>query len=462
MSRLSATTLALALALVLASALASPPPPPPAPAPAPPRFPWLAPGEPIEARVQALLAAMTLEAKVAQTLQDISQRNSAAAFLAKYGALGFGAVSELFFAGSSVSLLNSVQQALLTNSTYGIPLLVWQETLHTAQSNGTIFPAPALWGATFDAELVRAAAEVIGAETRVRGVHMGFSPELQVDTDPRFGRTMEAFGEDPSLVAALGVAYATGLQGGAVGGPSTYANVTALIAEAKHYAAYGQGGMDGIATDIANRTLFNVYLRPWRAYFREAGGRGAMVSHQSLNGAPNHANRWLLTDVWRKLFGAELSFLASDDGDVDRLANFGVALDCESEAVLAVAAGLDADLGPACFDTLVAAVRAGLVDEAHIDRAAGNVLRAKFAAGLFDGYANGTVEFGPAMQTPAAKALAYRLASEGIVMLQNLNATLPLDIGGKVRRLAVLGQNAGCPKNVLPKYCPARGMYEGA
>ena len=220
--------------------------------------------------------------------------------------------------------------------------------------------------------------------------------------------------------------------------------------------------MDGIATDIANRTLFNVYLRPWRAYFREAGGRGAMVSHQSLNGVPNHANRWLLTDVWRTLFGAEQSFLASDDGDVGRLANFGVALDCESEAVLAVAAGLDADLGPACYDNLVAAVRAGLVDEAHVDRAAGNVLRAKFAAGLFDGHANGTVNYGPAMQTPAAKALAYRLASEGIVLLQNQNGTLPLDIGGKVRRLAVLGQNAGCAKNVLPKYCPARGMYEGA
>ena len=426
--------------------------------------PWLAPGQPIEARVQALLAAMSLEAKVAQTLQDISQRNSVEAFLARYGALGFGAVSELFFAGSSVALLNSVQQALLTNSTYGIPLLVWQETLHTAQSNGTIFPSPALWGATFDAELVRAAAEVIGAETRVRGVHMGFSPELQVDTDPRFGRTMEAFGEDPALVAALGVAYATGLQGGATGGPATYGNFSALVSEAKHFAAYGQGGMDGIATDIANRTLFDVYLRPWRAYFREAGGRGAMVSHQSLNGVPNHASHFLLTDVWRGLIGAEQSFLASDDGDVGRLANFGVASDCPSGAVLAVAAGLDADLGPACFDSLVAAVRAGEVDEAHIDRAAGNVLRSKFGAGLFDGAANGTVEFGPAMQTPAAKALAYRLAAEGIVLLQNANATLPLDIraGGKVRNLAVLGQNAGCAKNVLPKYCPARGMYEGA
>ena len=429
---------------------------------APEARPWLAPSQPIEARVASLLAAMTLEAKVAQTLQDISQRHSAASFLAQWGNTSLGAVSELYFSGESVDLLNAVQAALIANSTYGIPLLVWQETLHTAQSNGTIFPSPAGWGSTWDAALVRDAAAVIGAETRARGVHMGFSPELQVDTDPRFGRFMEAFSEDPRLVSLLGVAYATGAQGGAVGGPDSYGNFSAIITNAKHAAAYGQGGMDGIGTDIANRTLFDFYLRPWKHYFAEAGGRGAMISHQSLNGSPNHANRWLLTDVFRGLFNASHAFFASDDGDVDRLAAYGVALDCETGASLALAAGLDADLGPACFQTLVSAVRGGLVDEALVDRAAGNVLRSKFAAGLFDGAATADPSWGPRMQTPAAKTLAYRVAAEGVVLLQNENSTLPLDIGGAVRRVAVIGPNAGCAKNVLPKYCPARGMYEGA
>jgi beta-glucosidase len=423
--------------------------------------PWLAPG-PIEPRVQALLAAMSLEAKVAQTLQDISQRHSPAAFLAQWGNTSLGAVSELYFSGESVEELNAVQQALIANSSYGIPLLVWQETLHTAQSNGTIFPSPAGWGSTFDAELVRDAAAVIGAETRARGVHMGFSPELQVDTDPRFGRFMEAFAEDPRLVSLLGVAYATGAQGGAIGGPDSYANFSAIITNAKHAAAYGFGGMDGIAADIANRSLFDIYLRPWKHYFGEAGGRGAMVSHQSLNGSPNHANRWLLTDVFRGAFGANHSFFASDDGDVGRLESFGVAPDCPTSAVLAIEAGLDADLGPACFQTLVDSVSSGALDEAHVDRAAANVLRSKFAAGLFDGAAVADPNFGPKMQTEQAKALAYRVAAEGIVLVQNLNNTLPLDLGGKVRRVAVIGPNAGCASNVLPKYCAARGVYEGA
>ncbi len=87
---------------------------------------------------------------------------------------------------------------------------------------------------------------------------------LQVDTDPRFGRTEEAFGEDPQLVSVLGEAYALGMMGGETGGPNTYLGPNSVVTEAKHFAAYGYGGKDAYRTDVSDRTLFDVYLKPWK------------------------------------------------------------------------------------------------------------------------------------------------------------------------------------------------------
>ena len=153
---------------------------------------------------------------------------------------------------------------LLRNPRYNIPLSFYAETLHSAQNGATIFPAPAgkphdhwwhlgcilprvpaiiVWaglGATWNVPLVRQVAEVIGYEARLKGIDRGWSPELQVATDPRFGRFDESFGECPHLVSHMGVAFAAGLQGGAIGGPDTYANFSAVLTEAKHYGGYGQ------------------------------------------------------------------------------------------------------------------------------------------------------------------------------------------------------------------------------
>ena len=218
--------------------------------------------------------------------------------------------------------------------------------------------------------------------------------------------------------------------------------------------SFGQSGMDGLSTDIANATLFNVYLRPWRAYAQKAGGRGLMASHQALNGVPNHSNRWLLTEVWRGKFGANHSFTASDQDDVTRLyvngrgLGFGVAPDCLHAGAMALNAGLDSALGYGCFQSLTQALEQGLIDMAALDRAAGNVLRAKFAAGLFDGHAYSDPAALAKMRSPAARRLAYESAVESITMVQNRNETLPLRLGpGHVQKVAVVGPNAGCANN---------------
>ena len=155
---------------------------------------------------------------------------------------------------------------------------------------GSIFPMPAGQGATWNRSMVRAVAAAIAAESRASGADRGFSPELQVATDPRFGRTQENFGGDPYLVSELGVAATLGLHGGDTGGPGGYLPdyTTTITSEAKHYAVYGFGDADGSPADVSIPTLYDVYLRPWKAYV-QAGGRGVMAAHNTVNG---------VLDIW--------------------------------------------------------------------------------------------------------------------------------------------------------------------
>ena len=154
----------------------------------------------------------------------------------------------------------------------------------------------------------------------------GLSPEINVITDPRFGRTEENFGEDPALVEAMAVAAVTGLQGGTQQ-PSEYLAdaTTGIVCEAKHCCAYGAGGRDGNSADVSQKTLHDVYLRPWKAYIA-AGGRGMMLSHNELNGVQMHANDYIMTELFRTSLGYQgaegffsssssfLSFLKDTEG----------------------------------------------------------------------------------------------------------------------------------------------------
>jgi hypothetical protein len=189
---------------------------------------------PIEPRVQALLSKMTPEAKVAQLMIGRGPKPGTGNWPD-----GFGCTPGMSYAGDDAGrALSHTEQAAandalqkwaLENTTYGIPLTFYAETLHTAQNGATVFPAPAGLGATWNVPLVRKAAETIGYEARLKGIDRAWSPELQVATDPRFGRFDESFAEDPHFVANVGVAFADGLQGGAVGGPDTYGNFSAML-----------------------------------------------------------------------------------------------------------------------------------------------------------------------------------------------------------------------------------------
>lgn len=442
-----------------------------------PARPWLLDAAaPIDERVAALLSAMTLEEKVNQLLIPWPDSYNATSLLAKYGSTSLGAVYaySISFPGMTASdSLNYLQAMLLNSSRLGIPVTYISETLHSSVSGGAAFPNPTLLSATWDVNLIEAVGAVIGLEARIAGVGRGYAPVLQVTTDPRFGRYEEAYGEDPFLVSRCGLAMVLGQQG-AAGGPDTYINSSVKVAlEAKHAAAYAFSGRDWGRADISERTLMDVYIRPWKAAIQEGGLRGLMVSHNEINGLPNHGSGPLLSGILRGLLGGEKLFFSSDAGDVSAIESYGITASGNESAIYALTAGLDQELVASTYPSLVDSVTRGLVDISYVDAAVTRLLREKFALGLFDGHwqINASAA-AAALDAPAHRALAYTAAAEGIVLLQNDAAPnspngagtplLPLTgLGTSITRIALVGPNLGCPQSPHTDSCPAAEAYRG-
>lgn len=396
---------------------------------------------PVDTRVAALLAKMTNAEKAAQTILFTAWVDNASAYKAAielYNSTGVGALSGEGCGDAQCTRLayqNAAQATIINRSRLHIPASFICETLHSADGISTIFPMPCLQGATWNTELVHDVATSIARQARAGGVDRGFSPEINVCTDPRFGRSEENFGEDPALVSALGVAAVTGLHGDNMEGASSYLPTGAIVSEAKHAAAYGFAGRDGGPADLSQRTLHDVYFRPWKEYVA-AGGRGAMMSHNSINDIPAHANAELMN--FMRSAGGDASagmLIASDECDVANLMNtvdkgrvrgFGIAANLSHAGALSMTAGLDQEF---CFNGNNADLSAflgsdklvdsGQISQSVLDRAASNVLRAKFAAGLFENpYVDINASIGT-FDTAEDRRLARRVAVEGAVLLKN-------------------------------------------
>jgi len=417
---------------------------------------------------------MTIPEMVAQLFYS-NPPTSDPAELLKLAPLGFGGMNLDF----PPSQRNAIQAAYMGNQTrLGIPVSFYAETLRSGGvSDTTIFPVPALLGCTWNASLAQAIGRVVATELYAYGGDRTFSPVLQVTTDPRWGRYHENFGEAELLVALMGAGYTRGIlgveEGGSNGGgPSSYLplpNLTA-IPFAKHFYSYGPSNADGFTVSKGPRDLREVYLKPWRE-FVNAGGRGAMVSHPAVNGVPMHANAGVL-GLLRSMPGFEGALLGSDNENVRWLSQaFRFSANDTQAAIDAVVAGVDQEMDAfaASFylQHLPGAAAASAPVAAAVRRAAGNVLRAKFAAGLFDAPPERDTTL-PATfaRTPSALALAREAVLQGTVLLTNSNGALPLGVlqqqqAGK--RLALLGPNAGlgCPSDTSLG-CPVRANMVGS
>ena len=414
--------------------------------------PWLAPGQPIATRVESLLAAMTLEEKAMQLNYecDSNQFNwtRASWSLTSIGSIGIECSPPPPNCNMScrIAAIRAYQQEALSTSRLGIPVSFVIETSHCGAAGGTIFPMGVTQGASWDPELVRQTAVAIAAEARAWGGDRGLSPEINVVTDPRFGRSEENFGEEPLLVSRMAVAATLGLQG--VGMPLEYlASFTEnIIAEAKHCCVYGYSGLDGGAADVSEKTLHDIYLKPWKAAMK-VGLRGYMASHNELNGVPMHANG----DIHNVLFRGKYNytgFTHSDYGNIGALSNSRLCGNDTTCGALAIAAGIDqAFVDSAYYPGIIEpAVTAGTISIDDVNRATTNILTAKFAAGIFDGALPDPINR-PIIYSQVNQALARRVAAESTVLLSNTNNNaLPLvfNATGTTLKIAIIGPNSGC------------------
>ena len=419
-------------------------------APSPAERPWLAPG-PIAQRVASLLAAMTPDEKAAQLQADcagdLSNYNGEGFAKTSFGTIGIecsGYANEgnVDMAGR-IAMARKFQLDALNSSRLGIPITFHIETSHCGAAGGTIFPMGITLGASWDAVLVGEVFGAIGLEARAWGGTRGLSPEINVVTDPRFGRSEENFGGDPLLVTKLTERATVGLQGGATAADDYLANLTAgVAAEAKHCCAYGWSGLDGGAADIDDKTLHDVYLKPWRAFIR-SNGRGMMMSHNNLNSVPMHMNAGIMKTLFRGTWGYR-GFFGADWGNVGFLQNAHVAANDSMAAALAISAGVDNSFCDGSYSggNINPAIASGEIAQADVDRAVSVTLAQKFAAGLFDGALPDPANR-PLIYSDANRALARRAAREGAVLLQNRNGALPLKLA-ELKSVAVLGPMSGC------------------
>ncbi len=405
-------------------------------------------GQPIDVRVDDLLARMTLDEKLAQIgcVWSTSLHDGAAGLVERQAVAklshGIGHVTRIGGAtvlgpSESARFANAIQRFLVEQTRLGIPAIIHEESCAGFQArDATCFPQAIGLAATWEPALIEAMTRVIRTQMRAVGAHQSLAPVLDVARDPRWGRTEETFGEDPWLIAQMGIAYVRGLQGDDL--------AAGIVATGKHFLGYGasEGGMNWAPAHLGRREILDVYAFPFEAAIRVAHLASMMNAYNEIDGIPLGASRDLLHDLLRGQLGFA-GVVVSDYFTVATLHQYHRLAHDEGDAArLALEAGMDVEL-PAvnCFGApLRAAIEAGDVDVALIDTAVSRVLRMKLALGLFERpYVD--ADAAPAVfDTGEQRALAHRLAQKSIVLLKNDGDLLPL--AKSVRAIAVIGPSA--------------------
>lgn len=433
-------------------------------------FKYKDPSLPAEERAKDLLSHMTLEEKAAQMmgvwnekadklLDENANFDEEKAKKSFKDGHGLGQVGRPYDAGKAANedagkgknaydtavLTNQIQKFFMENSRLGIPVFFHEESLHGLTSNGaTSFPQPIALGGTFNPELVEALYAMAAEEARVRGAHQALAPVVDVARDPRWGRVEETFGEDPHLVAKLGVAAVKGFQGDA-----EFDNKKHVVATLKHFAAHGQpeSGMNCAPVNVSERVLRETFLAPFKEAIQKAGVISVMASYNEIDGVPSHASTWLLRDILRDDWGFE-GFVVSDYYAIWELWDrpdthaHRVAGSRKEAAKLAVLAGVNIELPePDCYLNLVELVKEGSLKEEQLDELVYPMLYWKIKMGLFEDPFVDPDTAAKISGSEENRTLALQAAHESITLLKNENNVLPLN-KSTLKKIAVIGPNA--------------------
>ena len=340
-----------------------------------------------------------------------------------------------------------LQKEAVENSRLGIPLLIGRDVLNGYK---TTFPVAIAQAATWDMEAIEASERVAAAETTADGYFWTFTPMVDVSRDPRWGRNVEGSGEDAYLASQVAAARVRGFQGDDLSDPET------MLACMKHFVGYGdvQAGREYHAVDMSQRKLYEYHLPAFKAAV-DAGVRTVMPAFNEIAGTPATANKALLKDLLRDQWGFD-GAIVSDFEAVLGLTYHGTVADDADAAAQAFNAGVEIEMTSNLYgEHMEELIASGRVKIEDIDNAVKNILKIKEELGLFDDpYRYLNHDRRQAMlDREIDKSLAYRLASESLVLLQNNDDVLPLSSGKKI---AVIGPLANAKRDYL-----SWGMIEG-
>jgi beta-glucosidase len=357
--------------------------------------------------------------------------------------------------------INEVQRFFVEETRLGIPVDFTNEGIYgLCHDRATSFPAQIGQGSTWDKNLVRSIGDITGREARILGYTNVYSPILDLARDPRWGRTVECYGEDPFHVSTLGMEMVRGIQGRKV------------VSTGKHFAVYSvpKGGRDGRARTDPQASLHEVYeilLKPFRAAVSEAGILGLMSSYNDYDTIPVSADRHFMTDLLNQ-WGFK-GYIVSDSGAVEGLIDRHHITDSMKECVFqTVMAGLNVRTNfnpPEIFaDPLRELVKEGRIPMGVIDDRVRRVLRVKFWLGLFDSpYVENPDEADKLVRNDEAKEVSLRSSRESLVLLKN-NGLLPVNINS-INTILVTGPNAKAVNPMISRYGPSNldviTIYDG-
>jgi beta-glucosidase len=411
-----------------------------------------------EARAKDLLGRMTVEEKLVQlqclwlqksTIFDADGNfNEAKA----KGALknGLGELARLNENGGlnnpghhpkrQAEIYNLVQRFFVEKTRLGIPVLVHEESLHGQQAvDATNFPVPIGLASTWNEALMTEIFTNVAEEIRARGGHQVLAPVVDIVRDPRWGRTEELLGEDPYLTSRLAVAEIKAYQGNEV-----YLGKNKVAATLKHLGIHGQseGGLNVSPSNIDERTAREVFLKPFQYCIAEAKVMCVMAAYNELFGVPAHINTFLLKDILRKEWGFK-GLVVSDYFAINDLSSLHKVTPNLAEAgMMAFKAGIDVEMpDPGGFGSLKKYINNGKISMNEIDAAVTRLLIVKFRLGLFENPYIDAVKAEEIVGSAQKRAVAYKAATEAMVLLKNDNNFLPLD-KNKVKTIALIGPNA--------------------
>jgi beta-glucosidase len=426
------------------------------------------PRQPVERRVENLLARMTLDEKVAQLetiweskakLQtpdgqfspELASRNF------PNGIGGFarpsdkrGVTTSNAAAGANRAVnrdaretaeyINAAQHWAVERTRLGIPILMHEEALHGyVARDATSFPQAIGLASSWDPELVTRVFSVAAREMRARGAYLALAPVVDVAKDPRWGRIEETYGEDPYLVTQISLAAVRGFQGPTLPLPDDKVLVTL-----KHFTGHGapESGTNVGPAHVGERELRTDFFPPFERVIHAYPVQSVMASYNEIDGLPSHANGWLLNGVLRREWGYQGAVVSDYYGIRELMTRHRMFGNIADAAERSIKSGVDVETpDPEGFAGLPELVRNGRVPQALVDQAVRRVLRLKFESGLFDNPFPDPSTAEAKTATPDAVALAREAADRTIVLLKNDKQLLPLN-SAKIRRLAVIGTHA--------------------